>query len=596
MAKHVWLIVLITLGLCSPVFAGNNPNPMGLLQSTYRYNGAFENPFLMTNRVVKGVVYVSAVELKEIKPDKLFFRGKVSSIASYEVPFTKKGTVEYIMGKGNYVFCSIIKNDGDIIRQGTPIARMNIQLLKEGIKLAKKRKKLAEMGYEHIDRMTKAQENLAKKKIITPFALESSQINLFSTLLQYEATKKETDEILLGNQDPNIYSTKSGLVATVEATPGATVGRGTPAITVMQMDPILVKVSCPAEILGLQHKTTTALVYPIGFNKPYKVTLEVKQDDPNNVYIHVSNRVIMSSKLTSMQKKVPKIFSVFPVKDLLNPNIESFYLSLRAYKKKRKPVLCIPEDTLRYDGSGYYVFRIKGVNIDAELERIPKIFTVEKIPILLGPVTTNMIYGIGNPRRVKSIINDGKIKTGDILVGDAQPSLKDADEATLVGFYWEFYPNQQVKVQIPSLTKPGIYVPVQAVIHQDANEDYVYLVQNGVARLKRVNVIGAYENYCLISGAGIHQGERAIIINNSELFDFLYDGAKVKVISPVDAPEFLGQLHALNFNYQPEEDGAGTKGKSSFNSRSRLKNSRGKSTNLSRILSGRLLDQFSSMF
>ena len=592
MTKYICLIVVITLGLWAPAFANNNPNPMGLLQSTYRYNGLFENPFLTTNRVVKGVVYVSAVELKEIKPKKLFFKGEVSSIAHFDVSFTKEGIVEYVLGKGNYVFSSILENDAKVVRQGTPIARMNEALLKEEIKNAKNRRKLATMGFEYLDKQTKAQENLARKKIITPFALESARIALFSKLMDYENTKKETDAILLANQDPNVYSTKSGLITDVHVLPGAHVTLGTPAVSVMQMDPILVKIACPTERLGLLHKKLSALVYPIGFNKPYVAMLEVKQDDPEHVYVHIPNSVVISSKLTSMQNKIPKVFSVFPVKDLLNPNTEAFYLSLKSDKEKRKPILCIPEETIRHDGKGHYVFKIKDINVANEQERIPKVFTVERISIELGNTTMNMMYGTGNPKRVKSIIDKGKIRRGDLLVGDAQPSLKGGDRAILVGFYWKFYPNQQVKVQIPGLTKRGIYVPSKAVIHQDANEDYVYLIQNNVAKLKKVNVTGAYGNYCLITGEGIYPGERAVIIDTPSLFDALYDGVKVKVVNTVDAPEFMAHDHALNFNYQVGESSTASE-RTRNSSYSRRRN---RSGNFGDILKGRILDQISSMF
>ncbi len=551
MIRHAAFIFLMVLSFCFSSLATGDNGLLSLFGSKDNLSSLLADSKDLSaesdGRVNQGVVNVSAVELRIIKPKGLIFKGKVEVVADYKISFTKDGLLKYVACVGDYVFSRIIDNNGNIIRKGSAIALLDENRLKRDAEAAESRLKLTEMGYAYVKKMTKAQENLASKNIITPFELETAKISLFSSLLDYKTSAFETDQLIFANKDPNIYSTGSGMVSEVLVSPGDIVSKGDSAVKILQMDPIVVKVKCPIDLLELKHKKETALVYPVGINKPISVMINIKEDDLSYLYVNVPNKVVVSEKLTSKQKKLAKVFSIYPVKDYMNPNIESFYSSLKEYHNKRTPVLVVPQKSIRNDNAGHFVYKVKNISSHGKIEKIPRFFQIEKVAVKLRGFSTNLCYGVEDTQKVTWVESVGNLHSGDIVIGSAQHGLKDGDEVVRMSFFWMFYPGQNVKVKIPKLTRPGIYVQLDAIVHQDAGENFVYLVQNGVAKLKKVNVIGFYDKYCLISGPEIRPGERAIILDDNNLFSLLYDGRKVKVIETKEAPLFMENIHATDF-------------------------------------------------
>jgi hypothetical protein len=553
MNKNVLLIIVVMFSLLFSVFgkpSSGKDSPITLLNNLGGFGGK-DNLLVISSRVKDGVVSVKAVSLQEIRPQKIFFKGVVSSIANYSVMFDRRGTIDYIIGKGTYVFGTITDENGKVIRKGSVIATLNKKEVAARVEKALKRKKLSDMSYDFMKRMTKAHENLAKKNIITSFALEETQMQLYINLLTFENMTKETDALILTGKDPNIYSVRSGLITDVLASVGDQVTPGTMAVGLMQMDPLLIKIPCPIDILDLQRGKEKVMVYPKGENNPVNAVLELKEGDLENAYVHVPNKVIGFTKLTSRGKGLAKVYSVFPVKNLLNKNLESFYLP--NYQGKDN-ILAIPTVALRHDDKGYYVYRIKDFNAIDKGGETPKYFQVEKVAVSLGGVSTAVNYRLDSSELVRSIVDNGVIKVGDIVVGRAQSNcLKDGEDVVYMRGQWQFYPQQEVRVRIPALSKAGIYVPRKAIIHQDFKDDYVYLVQHGIAKLKKVYVLGFYEDYCLISGKDIVPGERAIIIDDPVLFKLLYDGRKVNVADTEAAPVFMEKEHAIDLEWLSQD-------------------------------------------
>ena len=550
MNKRVCFVIVILFSFSFCLFAKSNSSKKGDTPISLFNNVGNENNILViSNRVNNGVVNVMAAELKKIKPKNVFFKGVVTPVEDYTVSFTRKGIVDSIIGKGTYVFGRVVDANGKVIRKGSVIATLNKEDLDQQRKDALKQKELVEMSHNFAKKMTQAKQNLAKRKIITSFDLEQTQMSMHSSSMSYEAMIRKLNELLLSSKDPNVYSTHSGLVEQVFANAGNKVTKGSSTVAIRQMDPILIKIKAPVDLLNLTNQKEAALIFPNANTPPITGMIELKAGDPNNLYVHVSNRIVVSP-LTTRDKGLPKVFSVFPVKKLFNDNLESFYLL--NHKRKSNP-LVMPTISLRHDDKGDYVYKIKDFSLPERGRKIPKHFQIERVPISLGEITATLIYGIDKPEMVRSIIDNGKIKAGDVLVGNAQSLIKNGDNVVLLGSSWEFYPDQEVKVQISAMTKQGLYVPRKAVMHQGEGEDYVYLLQHGVAKLKKVNVLGAYQEYCLISGKDVASGARAIIMNDPVLFTLLYDGSKVNIVETEGAPVFMGKDHAIDLGWASEK-------------------------------------------
>ena len=520
----------------------------------------------------KGVLNVNAFELKFLKIKDLYYKGRVLTPEISIVPFTKNGTLTSIIGKGGYVFKSIAGEDGVVLRLGNTFASISVLEAKQKLVIAEKQKKIADMAYHYVEKMTNAQKNLAKKKIITSFALDNAKMSLLTGLLEYEENTQNIEDTVIRYKSPEMKSSESGLVVDVMAVNGDVVNIGQPALKIMKMDYIKIKIKYNTELIDLVQKRPLVYIYPNGISKPVRAELEINPNVPYSLYAFIQNEVIDSSRLTNTQKKLKKVYQVLTIKNIVNKSIETFYKSENLPDKS--PLLFIPVDTIKKDKKGTYILLLKSINNTILINRNKNLFKVEKKYIELDDVFSNIYYGydINRVKRVQRIKNSKDFSGGEMIVSQADYGIKNGEKVILVNAVWKFYPGQTVRVKIPSLSRDGIYVPRNTVLHEDFNKNYVYVVENGIAKLTKVSVLAEYEKYLLIAGEGINNGGRVVDLNinsysskSQSILTKIYDGRKVKVIETLEAPLVIGEKHVNEFIYnnQISESGANSSSRNS---------------------------------
>ncbi len=505
--------------------------------------------------VKEGVLYVNAITLDWLKPYDTFNSGTVSSIGSITAPFTKSGQLSYIIGEGSFIFGNIPQEgvNGDrTVNNGTVIASIKKDEAEREYNKAKERKNIIIKSSKYIESITAAQQALAKKKYISSFDMDAIHLNLMKSVLEYKSKLYDLNETIHKYQTPNIYSNYSGIITNTLARVGDEVFEGSPAVELMKMDTVLVKVKCPTMCLNIDSGNEYAYVYPAKSERPIKAAIQVRQNDPYYLYIYINNKTVSTNELTRRQKKLKKVFTLFPIQNLLKPEINPFNLPTDNIEDV---VTVVPIDALRKDDGGYYVF--KTIRDSSDINKLSvNSLRIKKVYIKLGNIVTTISAAGKNSMRVQSIISEGSssealILPGDIVVGDAEAGLKDGMEVIKIDIEWLFYPGNNVRVSIPQYAFPGIFIPSSSIIHESKNNNYIYIIEHNTLKLIKVNVVGFYRNYCIINGEGITKGVRALLLDEESLnnisYDKIYSGRKIAVVETKDAPKFIENPHVFNY-------------------------------------------------
>lgn len=515
--------------------------------------------------VKDGILYVNAMLLEYLKPYNTYNEGSVDSISTITVPFSKSGIISYIVGKRNFVFGTVFDNEGELLYPGTIIASLDEQDYQFRLDLSKRRREVVDKSTQYAKKMEVVQEKLAKKKYITSFQMDEAQIALMTNLMEYETSLRETDDILLKYKTPNMYSNFSGIVSQVYSQIGDEVLAGSPAIELMQIDPVKIKIKCPNALLNMSSGTERAFVYTDENQDPIEVKVEVFQEDPDNVYLYVKNRAITTSKLSRSQKNMKKIFSTHKIKNLLNPQINAFFLP---ENRKKSVVNVAPVEAIRKDQKGFYILKIErgGENLINKLTatevKIKKIYIKRGKVITTTPMDT---YDLLKVQSFTTISKDDILNPGDVIVGYSDQGLNDGDEAVIVDVKWLLFPGNKVKVSFPKFTFPGIYVPSSSIIHKGEDDNYIYTIDHDMLKLKKVYIIGFFRNYSIIKSPEIKIGDKMLLLEDffdpreSDLFDKLYDGRKVNIIETQEGPKFIEFPHAFNYKSEQMQDNSTNK-------------------------------------
>jgi hypothetical protein len=279
------------------------------------------------------------------------------------------------------------------------------------------------------------------------------------------------------------------------------------------------------------------LVYPqVGSETPVDSWVQVRTTDFDNIYAYVTNKIVPINPLTAEEKKLPKIYKVVPVMKIYSDN------PIRSILANEKPSSAnvpsaVPEEAIRKDANGdSFVFVVKSVDES-------NIVDVKQVKVVPGNIVRDYSLGTQSAFKLCSLKDPVNLKDDDVIVAVGTDDLK-AGKAVYTELSWLFLPGQLLKLSIPSLSKPGLYVSRKAIIRQAAGENYVYIDNNGTAKLVRVKITGTcFGNYA-IEGEGIEAGTKVVVLNNKAEIGNLYDGVELKVVKTLPPPDRITHKRA----------------------------------------------------
>jgi multidrug efflux pump subunit AcrA (membrane-fusion protein) len=503
--------------------------------------------------VVTASVPVTALTLTKISPVSTYYTGELEAVEKGVLSFEEPGYLEYIAPVGEYAF-SPIKNfkTGEILRAGTVLAKQKIDKREYELKIAIMEERIEEVDFLAARRDFQRNKKLIAKNVVSMKAFNDSKTHFLNAKL---ALDKAVNNVMIAQylvDRATLIAPFSGVVTKVFLQAGARAGDGDSAVELTKMSPLLVKIPFPPEIVNKFKEGAEVNVYPVCGNKPQKAwcTTNISND---MLYAYVNNEIIPTMNLTPEQEKLKKVFRLYPVIHIapdihivgeLGEVVQSVHLTVP---------LAVPVDAVHTDKNGTYILKVNRKDRRDLFE-----FTVNKVYIKLGDVKKTFNLGLGREVEVQSIKKTDKLNVDDLLVFSCEDGIQDGETVIKENLHWKFMPGQLIKLSIPALCKPGFYVPGNAIIHQADGDNYVYIVVNGKAKLREVEITGRSSGYNCITSSEIKAGDQVIVLDRAKMALELYDGAVVKIheiyqqpirLTKPRASELLEPLKSIRSSY-----------------------------------------------
>jgi multidrug efflux pump subunit AcrA (membrane-fusion protein) len=479
-----------------------------------------------------GAIPVDVIELKKITPAKTYYTGEIEAIEKGIFSFDIDGKIEYVVNEGDYVFEGIYdKKSGKVIRKGTIVASYDKSRQKFALKDAVMSKKLAEANLEKAEANFTRYKSLVGKKIVSSKEFLDISTSYMKAKIELNNAENKLDKAIYDIESCNITAPFSGVVTKVFEQGKSHVGAGDDIVEITKMTTLVVKIPFPRELISNFREGTKVDIYPVNGGKPVSAWCRTGLTG-NMLYAYIKNNVI-GQDLVDKDRKYKKIYEIFPVTNTgQSCRIVSELANAQTVFEDGKNPLAVPEKSIHKDKNGYFVLKAESAGNNENFS----LFNLKRINIVPGGIERDFNLGAYRDVKIKSLSDSGSLKLNDILVFIGEKNIKDGDTAVLDNVRWKFAPNQLVKVSIPSLNEAGIYVPPKAIIHQSDNDNYVYTVNKGKAKLTKISLLGRSSGFNRISGEGIVPGAKIIAFNNPNDIYSLYDNAVVNIKKTLPHP------------------------------------------------------------
>ena len=475
---------------------------------------------------------VTVMDLKTVKPVDTFYTGELEAIEKGMLSFEEAGRLDNISFVGDYVF-SEIRDDktGQILRKGTVVAKQSSEKQEYELKVALMSKKIAEANFLAAKRDYERNKKLTSRNIVSKKDFNDSKTALMNAKLELDKAGSEVMVKQYLIDITTIVAPYSGIVTKSLMQAGGRAGDGDDAVEITKMSPLLIKIPFPSDIIDKFREGTEVKVYPSGSNEPEIAWCNTGINN-DVLYAYVSNKIVPTIKLTPEQEKLKKVYKILPVITISDSGqiVGELGKFIEYHHPANETPLAVPTHALRKDDKGDYVLKVVKQSSDL-LE-----FKVKKVYIQIGDIKRSYCVGRSREIEIQSLKDANGLTLNDLIVYTGDEDIQDGESVIKENVRWRFMPGQLVKLSIPALNQPGIYVPSEAVIHQADGDNYVYLADGNNAKLVKVEVIGRSSGYNRISGEGIKDGAKIVLIDEKIEIKDLYDGVALDIKKTLSAP------------------------------------------------------------
>ena len=441
--------------------------------------------------------------------------GVVNLYREEDIGFEIDGRVTTVLDKGLEVRGPVFNEQGDLVRQGDPIAAMEATRYGSQVGALQARLVAARRNLQAMEaQLTLARQTLERRKAIFADGTESQQAvddaqsafdQSTAQLAARRATVQEVTQQLdtatedLG--DAVLFAPFSGRITNVHISEGAVVKAGTPLVTLTLMDPVRVQVEVSADSERDIKTGDRAIIWP-------KDPLHDGERIPVNAIVFEKSAVADAALRTFQIDMIVR--NQRRHVDQLNPElaglpiINDYLPAVREYQGEAGP-LFVPIDSILAEGGETFVLRLPGVSFHAGAERsaVGK-HMPDKIKVTLGDQYTTVVNW-----NFQSVVGNDELAEGDFLILHPQPNYIDGVAGGRP--QWLLRPRDLVPVQFSlSTTTPGFYVPNRAITLVGEDQT-VFVVEDGVARARAVSVHETFEELRRIEGDGITTGSKVIV-------------------------------------------------------------------------------------
>jgi len=516
---------------------------------------------------------VTAIRLETVNPEqRLRLPGSVQAWQEQSFGFEVSGRVAWAIDEGEDVLGRILDKDGNIVQQGTVVARIDDtrhklsvqiaeaqllnaqaqaaatkveleQILPHKLDAAKADLKNAQSDYDRVVKLfeggtlsqaekdqSEAQYKSAKAVVAqaeATFSATRAQLQaLEASVLQAEESLESSNKDLA---DCTLYAPFDGRVATVDIAPGAYVSPGREAMKIVVMDPMKVEVPVSAATDRQIVIGDTVTIYPADLDAPRMGWVQLK-----DTIADAATRTFNIAILVRNQRIDIDTPADAPSDDL--PRISDVGVIVSEMPEAPGPLM-VDATAIQQDETGHFLWIIDNLNFrerGAEGARSP-IFTVRKVPIQPGDRRRYLLT-----YEFRELADAGGLPELTPVLNNPPEGLKDGGQVIMIRRRWMFRPGDLVPVvlELPPAGQ-GLYVPMECILIQ-GDKRYVYMagrqeIGESAAKRTEVRITGRFGELCRIEGDGIKEGGLVIMTGTH----YLVDQELISVIEIKEAKDFL---------------------------------------------------------
>ncbi len=442
--------------------------------------------------------------------------GSVSLYREEQVGFEVAGRLLWVLDEGKEVEGPILDENGQLIRPGELIAKLDNTRYRLQVNALKARLNAAQHDLnDALAELKLARQTLDRQQKIFKQGAGSSQAvenadshynRRVARKAQRTALIREIEETLHRAEkdlaDCNLLAPFSGRITQIRVSQGAVVDAGKSVVTLSLMDPIQVQVAVSADQDRRIQTGNRAILYPKDPINP--------DGEPTQVNAIVYEKGAVAERNTRtfrinliVRNQRRRIHQIVPETKGL-PVVIDYLPVVRRYQGEGGKLFVHGESIFHEDGKTY-VFRLPGVSFHPGAQRsaVGK-HVPQKVEVTLGDDYFTVIKW-----NFRSLHASGDLKEGDFLV--IEPKKEHLTGLAIGRAQWLLRPGDLVPVRFQmDATPKGFYAPMNAITVID-NQHVVFLVENDQARLTKVTVHETHHELRRIEGNGIKAGSQVII-------------------------------------------------------------------------------------
>ncbi len=459
---------------------------------------------------------VTVIELSEQDYEReRTLTGVINLYREEDIGFEISGRVTSVLDVGLEVRGPTFNEQGDLIRQGDPVAAMEATRYGSQVGALQARLDAARRNLQAVEaQVTLARQTLERRKTVlaegtgiqqavddAQSVFDQSIARLAVQRATVEEVKQQLDAATEDLGDAVLFAPFSGRITKVHIYEGAVVKAGTPVLTLTLMDPVRIQVEVSADDERDIETGDRAIIWP-------KDPLQDGARVPVNAIVFeksaVADPALRTFRIDLIARNLRRHV------DELNPDlaglpiINEYLPVVREYQGEEGPMF-VPVDSVLRDNNGAYVLRLPGVSFHSRGERsVVGKHMPEKVRIKLGDQYTTVVNWT-----FRSIVPTETLTEGDFLILNPLPSYVEGVAGGRP--QWLLRPRDLIPVQFSlSTTTPGFYVPSRAITLV-GDSKVVYVVEDGIATARMVTVHDSYEEMRRIEGEGITNGANVVV-------------------------------------------------------------------------------------
>lgn len=422
------------------------------------------------------------------------FEGTIEYAKTAIISFESKGRLDFVASPGQYVQCSVLDKNGELVQKGNLLARQDTDIPTSDVEIAKEELERARAVLKEKALNLERDAKLNRKEAVSARQYQETQM-LYDTALidsrKAELALRRARQVL---DACYIWAPFNAIIEEVYRSEGGAVDVGNPVMKISMIDPVKLQLKLSQEMLAQLPQTTQILVYPRNSSTPVPAWFAGQNLSAESLICYVSNPRIADEVLMPDGKKIPTFDRLTTV--------------LSIPEKSALAPIWILDEAIMKDKEGSYVWRLTGVPNSSFGNLIPSITRLEKVRV--ETLDLYLQYGTA----VRQGIKPGSLlKAGDILAADVPETIVEYGLSAYSRKHHRFQIGEKVRVVLFTGNSDHVFhVPPNAVrTESDGKGKFVLVKQVGGMEKVPVTLLRRVDAYLQIFSDKLSPGQELLL-------------------------------------------------------------------------------------